>query len=272
MGNNYMEREKNTFTTNPFAAENSKNYTAADIYIRNNGRKDIKKISEKIKYTENLYQEAAVVYVIKSDNHKPANTDISRVTAKIISASEYTGVSADVIACIVKRESHFRETGLSDLAGKGPMGLTNVAIKDLYARPKNYDKKLEELINKYGSLQKVFAAKKSNPILDLGNFGNILYQYENWTNLRNAVKKDYELNLKVGAYIYKYQLNKSLTNKKISIANKEYEAFKNYNNSYFKNNYADSSVATLKDARTAASQDEKYLAALEKTQKQIQAA
>jgi hypothetical protein len=147
------------------------------------------------------------------------------------------------------------------------MGITSIAVKDLYARPKIYDSQLKGLISKYGSLQKVFAAKKANPSINLGNLGEILYKHGSWTNLNSAIKKDYDLNLKIGAYIYKYQLDKAMSNKHISIADKEYEAFKNYNGSYLKHGYASSSVATLKAARAAASQDEKYLAALEKSRK-----
>lgn len=242
-------------------------YTYADAYVTNNAKNDFERQIALSKNAKKLFAEAAVKNIIDTDRHKPLNTDASRIASKIISAANYAGVDADSIACIVKRESHFKENGLNVITGKGPMGLTSIAVKDLYARPKIFDNQLKNLINKYGSLSKVFDAKKSNPSLDLGNFGNILYQYGNWTNLRNAVKKDYDLNLKIGAYIYKYQLNRAMANKNISIANKEHEAFKNYNGSYLKNSYASSSVATLKIARNTAAHDSKYLAALEKSRK-----
>lgn len=240
-------------------------YTQADAYVSNNAKNDLARIHEQYQKAKKLYAEASVNYIIETDKHKPRNTDASRIASKIIEAANYAGVDADSIACIVKRESHFKETGLNVVTGKGPMGLTSIAVKDLYARPQVFDTKLKSLIKEYGSLSKVFAAKKSNPGLNLGNLGNILYQHGSWTSLNSAIKKDYDLNLKVGSYIYKYQLNRAMANKNISIANKEKEAFKNYNGSYLKNSYASSSIATLKSARAAAAHDEKYLAALTKS-------
>lgn len=239
-------------------------YTQADAFVTNNAKNDLERVKAEFDKVKRLYTEASVNYIIETDKHKPKSTDTSRIANKIIDAANYAGVDADSIACIVKRESHFKETGLNVYTGKGPMGLTSIAVKDLYVRPQIFDTKLKSLVKEYGSLSKVFAAKKSNPSLNLGNLGNILYQHGSWTSLNRAIKKDYDLNLKVGAYIFKYQLNRAMANKNISIANKEQEAFKNYNNSYLKNSYASSSNATLKAARASALHDEKYLAALNK--------
>lgn len=283
IGTNYAGSNKVTSQsvkghTNPFQSYTAKNdaikapvrYTQADAYITNNAKKDLDRIQTEYAKIKRLYAEASVNYIIETDKHKPRNTDTSRLTNKIIDAANYAGVSADSIACIVKRETHFKQSGINVYTGKGPMGLTNIAIKDLYVRPQVFDTKLKSLIKEYGSLSKLFAAKKANPSIDLGNLGEILYRHGSWTNLRNAIRKDYDLNLKVGSYIYKYQLNRAMANNKVSIANKEKEAFKNYNGcSYIKQNYANSSVATLKAARAAASQDEKYLAALNKSHKNL---
>lgn len=251
--------KENAKVTNPFAKTN-KAYTDADLYIYNNGRNDRKKIAERINAAEKLYQQVSVAYIIESDNHKPANTDISRVAAKIISAANYAGVSADSLACIVKKESHFRQN-----TSRGPIEISSVVIKNLYEKPQAYDCKLKELISKYRTLSKVFEAKKTNNFLDLGKLGDLLYRYENWKKLNSAIRTDYELNLKIGAFLYKSELDTVLANKNIKIADKEKEAFKSYNNAYSKNNYTNSFATTLKSARTSAANDRKYLAAVNKT-------
>ena len=258
--------KENAKVINPFAKSN-KSYTDADLYIHNNGRKDIKKIAERINAAEKLYQEVSVAYIIESDNHKPADTDVSRVAAKIISAANYASVSADSLACIVKKESHSRQN-----TSKGPVEISSIVIKNLYEKPQAYDSRLKELISKYRTLSKVFEAKKQNSFLNLGKLGDLLYRYENWKKLNTAIRTDYELNLKIAAFLYKNELDTVLADKNIKIADKEKEAFKNYNNAYSKNNYTNPFVATLKSARTAAANDRKYLAAVSKTANDIKIA
>ena len=102
------------------------------------------------------------------------------------------------------------------------MGLTTIAIKDLYARPSFFDKSLGELIKKYGSLDKLFAAKKKNASLNLGNLGEILYKYKNPDKLKEAICQDFDLNLKVGAFVFKGFLKEN--NYKL------YNTFYRYNN------------------------------------------
>lgn len=255
---------KNPFEVQNDATRNENKYTQADAYVKNNGLRDLKKIKEAQLLAQEAYQQAVVENIILTDNHKPQNTDVSRISAKIAEAAKYTGVDAGNIACIVKKESHFKQDGLNVVTGKGPMGLTSIAIKDMYVRPQVFDNQLKALIKEYRTLSQVFLAKQNNPSLDLGNFGELLYEYKTWTNLRSAIKKDYDLNLKIGAYYYKYQLNKAKQNPKIKLEDKERIAFMNYNGSYDQTNYAQASVDTLKAARTYAKTDEKYVIALSK--------
>ena len=255
--NQYVNfKRKNETVTNPFANTN-KAYTDADLYIYNNGKNDLKKITAKIKVAEKLYQEASVAFIIESDNHKPANTDASRISAKIISAADYAGVSADALACIVKRESHFRQNTL-----RGPIEISSVVIKNLYTKPQSYDSKLRELVSKYRTLSRIFEAKKKNTTLDLGKLGNLLYKYENWKKLNSAIRTDYELNLKIGAFLYKNELDTVLADKNIRISDKEKYAYVNYYKKYSKSEYADSAFLTLKKARTSAEKNVKYLAVI----------
>lgn len=257
------ERE-NPFEQQNDTTKNVNKYTQADAYIKNNGLRDLKKITEAQQQAQEAYQQAVVENIIQTDNHKPQNTDVSRISAKIIEAAKYTGIDAGNIACIVRKESHFRQDELNIVTGKGPMGLASIAIKDMYARPQVFDNQLKTLIKEYGSLSRVFLEKQNNPSLDLGNFGELLYEYKTWTNLRNAIRKDYDLNLKIGAYYFKYQLNKTKQNPKIKLEDKERIAFMNYNGSYDQKNYAQTSVNTLKAARKYAKTDEKYVISLNK--------
>ena len=182
------------------------------------------------------------------------------MASKITDAAFQAGIKPDSLAAIVQNESHFSERMISTGNGKGPAGITSIVPKDMYQRPELYDSKLALLIKQHGSLAKVFAAKKANPTLNLGDFGEMLYKYKTPDNLNAAQKKDFDLNLKIGAYVYKYNLKKANGNENI--------AFQNYNtvNKPVKKNgkivlkkdgtplkqkeaYANTAMATMRSAR-----------------------
>ena len=162
-----------------------------------------------------------LVSIIIKDDKNAHKIDIARMATKITDAAFQAGIKPDSLAAIVQNESHFSEKMISSGNGKGPAGITSIVPKDMYKRPELYDSKLALLIKQHGSLAKVFAAKKANPTLNLGDFGEILYKYKTSDNLYSALKKDFDLNLKIGAYVYKYNLKRANGNENI--------AFQNYN-------------------------------------------
>ena len=162
-----------------------------------------------------------LVSIIIKDDKNAHNIDVDRMASKITDAAFQAGIKPDSLAAIVQNESHFSERMISTGNGKGPAGITSIVPKDMYQRPELYDSKLALLIKQHGSLAKVFAAKKANPTLNLGDFGEMLYKYKTPDNLNAAQKKDFDLNLKIGAYVYKYNLKKANGNENI--------AFQNYN-------------------------------------------
>ncbi len=162
-----------------------------------------------------------LVSIIIKDDKNAHKIDIARMATKITDAAFQAGIKPDSLAAIVQNESHFSERMISSGNGKGPAGITSIVPKDMYKRPELYDSKLALLIKQHGSLAKVFAAKKANPTLNLGDFGEMLYKYKTSDNLYSALKKDFDLNLKIGAYVYKYNLKRANGNENI--------AFQNYN-------------------------------------------
>lgn len=162
-----------------------------------------------------------LVSIIIKDDKNAHKIDIARMATKITDAAFQAGIKPDSLAAIVQNESHFSEKMILSSNGKGPAGITSIIPKDMYKRPEVYDSKLALLIKQHGSLAKVFAAKKANPTLNLGDFGEMLYKYKTSDNLYSALKKDFDLNLKIGAYVYKYNLKRANGNENI--------AFQNYN-------------------------------------------
>lgn len=185
-------------------------------------------------------QYQAVFNMIKDDPAAPKNLNIANMTEMIMNASSETGVDPIIIASIAKQETHYTQN-VGTGSGSGIMQLTSISIKDMYQRPNIYDAKMKQLIKKYGSWQKVVAAKKRNPSLELGNFGNILYKYGNYENLRAAMRKDPQVNLKLGAYLFKAKLNDA--------GGDVHKALVNYNGSSHKLAYAKSVMGIIQDGK-----------------------
>lgn len=168
-----------------------------------------------------------VEFIIDRYNSNPVFGK-KELAKKIIDAADIVGIPADSLAAIVKRESTFKplsETVKRTRRGLmgGPMGITDAPPKDMYQehRAGLYDSKLSALIKQYGSLEGVFEAKRREPTLQLGDFGEMLFKYKDARTLQEACAKDYDLNLKVGAYYYKLRLKNAKGN--------ERTAFKTYN-------------------------------------------
>ncbi|MBR1461390.1 hypothetical protein IJ596_07170, partial [bacterium] len=214
----------------------------------------------KDKSVENAVKEdtARVKYIIATDSDKYKINE-RRMIRKIMNAASYAGVNPVYIACIVKRETHFCENIITSENGKGPMGLTSIAIEDLYERPSTFDSNLGKLVKKYGSLNKLFAAKDKNPSMKLGNLGEILYKYRNPEQLKNGVCQDFDLNLKVGAFVFKGFLKEQ--------GNNLYNTFYRYNNNAeidentgneIRKDYADNAFDTYQKAMKYATKLMRY--------------
>ena len=197
------------------------------------------------KENQRVHDLAMVAYIIDDDKAKH-QIDTLKMSNRIVAAANYAGIKPENLAAIVKQESHFSPQIIISSNGKGPTGITSICPKDLYERPQVFDRELGEILKNYnGSLKKLFNAKRENPNLYIGNLGEILYKYKNNTNLYNAVQKDFDLNLKVGAYNYKMALYENKGN--------ERAAFRRYNASSRRVKYANDTMNTVNKARSASS-------------------
>lgn len=175
--------------------------------------------------------------IITNDDAAPKNLDKHKMTEMIMDASTETGVDPVIIACIVKRESHFNQN-VGVKSGSGLMQVTSLPLKDMYQRPQFFDKNLK----KYGSWEKIVAAKKKDPSLDLGGFGEMLYKYGSPEKLLAAARKDPQLNLKVGSYLFRAYLNQAGGNLE--------KALQNYNGSSHKVLYAKAVKTYINEANS----------------------
>ncbi len=188
---------------------------------------------------------ALVAYIIDQDKMKH-QMDSVKMTQRIVNAANYAGIKPENLAAIVKQESHFNPQIIISSNGKGPAGITRICPADLYARPQVFDKELAGILKNYdGKLSNLFKAKKANPNLYIGNLGEILYKYKNKDNLYSAVQRDFDLNLKVGAYNYKMALYENKGDEK--------KAFSRYNASTKSRRakYARDTMQTVNAARSA---------------------
>lgn len=215
---------------------NSVSQTQQTVYVDMVQKKKPTKFSQAEKNYEMVH------YMIEQDKDKDKNINIEKMTTRIINAANAVGIKPELLAAIVKNESHFSEKIKNVASGKGPAGITSSPPKSMYNRPELYDNRMAELIEKYGSLSKVFAQKNKTPKLDLGAFGNMLYKYKSWDKLYSAVQKDFDLNLRVGSYYFKYMLKKYKGN--------ERQAFYHYNGSNNASNYAQKAVASVSNTRS----------------------
>lgn len=174
--------------------------------------------------SNNLAQKR-VEYIIGKYNSNPVFGKFE-YAKKIVGIANTVGIDPLDLAAIVKRESTFLSNEeIYKRYGKkgGPTGITNSPPNDMYQehRFQLYDSKMAALKKQYGSLKNIFAAKDKNPEMNLGDFGEMLYKYGSAAKLKEACTKDYDVNLKVGAYYYKRVLKECNGNVK--------SAFNRYN-------------------------------------------
>ena len=228
---------------------NSSNY----LYHSNN-RIDVVGVPIFQGYTRNYKQNPVAVdsfrvRCIINDDKDRHNIDTEKMIKKIMNAASYAKISPVYVACIVKQETHFNDKIVISENGKGPLGLTTIILEDLYLRPVFFDKNLKNSIKKYGSLNKLFEAKKNNPALKLGPLGEILYKYKDPESLKKATTNDFDLNLKVGAIAFKGFLNDA--NGNLHAAFKRYNANTSINENtgrMIQDEYADSTLASYNQA------------------------
>lgn len=159
-----------------------------------------------------------VEYIIGKYNPNPVFGK-AELAQKIINTANAVDIDAADLAAIVKRESTFcsnEEIYRRYHKKGGPAGITKSPPNNMYKEgwTEKYDDRIAALIKQYGSLKNVFNAKNNNPEINLGEFGEMLYEYGSASNLKEACKEDYDLNLKVGAYYYKLMLKLTHGNKR----------------------------------------------------------
>lgn len=127
------------------------------------------------------------LYAVKDvmENDKDAvknlqNVDKDKLAEMILEAAYDAKVDPVIIAHIASQESHFDQYADSN-SGKGLMQITPISVKDMYQHPDKYESELLPILKKYKTHEKLF----------------------------EAAKKDPELNLKLGAHIFKLKLNKA---------------------------------------------------------------
>ena len=222
---NYLNYQQKSFTT-------SKNMFDLSKYIREPVTDDALRVG----------------FIINTDVNK-YKIDEKKMRNRIVQAAEYAGVSPVAVACVVKEESNFKDEIIQSENGKGPMGITQIAVDDLFKRPGRVDKDFGKLVEKYGSINVLFKAKDKDPSINLGNLGNLLYRYKNPSKLYKSIRENFDLNLKVGAFILRGYINESKGNLR--------KAFYNYNGNtkinpetkrQYRQDYADFAMATYNSA------------------------
>ncbi len=147
----------------------------------------------------------AIASVIAEDSSTPKSVNPTELALEIMKNAQIVGVDPLLLACICKKESHF-DQNIPSSGGRGIGQITHWVPDDMYARPELFDERLAQLIKKHGSLKNVFAEKRANPKLELGDLGEILYKYKTSDNLYKALKNDRELNLRCAAYTIRFHL------------------------------------------------------------------
>lgn len=166
----------------------------------------------------NSQKEKVIQDMITNDSDAPKNLDIEKMTRMIMKVSQETGTDPIVIASIAKKETHFNQN-VPRKNGSGIMQLTSISIKDMFLRPSIYDESLKPILKKYRTPE----------------------------NLIRAMRKDPELNIKLGAILYKAKLKQAKGN--------EQKALELYNGSSGKKLYAQSVMHNINGIRQASSFD-----------------
>lgn len=206
----YTAQNDATYVSTPFKIK-----AVEDFIAKQNTELSQKALENYIKSRQaNDPKEKAVSDLIANDPAAPKNLDTERMTQMIMKASQETGVDSLVIASIAQRETHFNQN-VPVRCGSGVMQLTSISIKDMFLRPKVYDESLRPILAKYGCPE----------------------------NLIKAMRKDPELNIKLGAILYKAKLKQAKGDEK--------KALELYNGSSVKKSYAQAVMANIVNVRQA---------------------
>lgn len=170
------------------------------------------KMQEDAEKANLLRQKSRIENIIKNDKAAPADLNTEQMAQWIMNASKEFNVDPLVISCIAQQETHFTQN-VPTKNGSGIMQLTSIVMEDMYQRPQVYDKALLPYLEKYKSP----------------------------AQLKAAMRKDPELNIKLGAAVYKHKLQLSKGN--------EIKAFENYNASPIKVKYSKEVYARVLKAR-----------------------
>lgn len=203
------------------------------IFVKNNT-----KTKEEIIYKNRVL---AIKSIIEEDPSAPEYVNSTKLANMIMQTGKETGMDPLVIACICKKETHFDQKKLN-VNGKGIMQITSIVTEDMYQRTQLYEPKMKGLIEKYGSLEKVFQAKKKNSSINLGNFGEMLYKYKTPEKLYEALQKNTSLNLKCGAYLLKFKLSANNGDLK--------KALEDYNATVNKHNYSKAVLSYINNSKS----------------------
>lgn len=171
----YVARRDNIYISKPRIVPNS--------LKKDNSLLKLKKHFDEIKNV--IFQKD--IYAVKDimTNDKDAvkilqNVNTDKLAEMIVEAAYDAKVDPVIIAHIASQESHFDQYADRN-SGKGLMQITPISVEDMYQHPDKYEPELLPILKKYKTHEKLF----------------------------EAAKKDPALNLKLGAYIFKYKLNKA---------------------------------------------------------------
>lgn len=173
---------------------------------------DLKKVGERIE--ENAYKNniAKVQRIIENDTSTPSSVDKEQMAKYIVEAANEFSVDPCVIASIAQQESHFNQN-VPKSKGSGVMQLTTITIKDLYQRSGYYDPAIL----------------------------SILKEYKTPNDLIKAIRKDAQLNIRVGTAVYKAKLRDANGSEK--------EALRRYNASSRAESYSKEVMNRISQAR-----------------------
>lgn len=200
---NYVARRDNTFVTRPVVISDSEAKNKASAF--NNYINSLK--------NKELEKDLTVVKgILDEEKDAPKNLDKNKMAEMIVKAAYEAGVDPIIIAHIARRESDLNQYA-DNGTGKGLMQLTPISIEDMYQRPNIYEPELQPILKKYKTPAKLF----------------------------EALKKDPELNLKLGAFLFKAKLNKANGNIQ--------KALEYYNSSDSKYRYAKAVIKNINETK-----------------------
>lgn len=203
----YEERRDNVYVAKPpvYGADLQRAYSKNPVLVLKNHFNSIKsKIFEK---DINVVKD-----IIAADKDAPRNLNRDKMAGMIVEAAYEAKVDPVIIAHIARRESDFNQYA-DNGTGKGIMQLTPISIEDMYQRPNIYEPELLPILKKYKTPQRLFEALKRNP----------------------------ELNIKLGAFLFKAKLNQAHGNVR--------KALILYNSSNIKYKYADAVMNNINNTR-----------------------